>query len=61
MKTSHWTALVVSLTAISGWSAPSESSAAPAPGWTLSGPFIHQNLAVYLIHGKDTNPGKKFL
>jgi hypothetical protein len=60
MKTSHWTALVVSLTAIPGWFALSASPAAPAPGWTISGPFIHQNLAVYLIHGKDIHPGKKF-
>jgi hypothetical protein len=29
--------------------------------WALSGPFTHQNMAVYLIHGKDHLPGKKFL
>jgi hypothetical protein len=61
MKTSHWTAFVVSLAAIPGWFGLPESPAAPVPGWTLSGPFIHQNLAVYLIHGKDVHPGKKFL
>jgi hypothetical protein len=59
MKTGHWTALVGSLISISGCYALSQ--AAPAPGWTLSGPFIHQNLAIYFIHGKDSYPGKKFL
>jgi hypothetical protein len=34
---------------------------APNPGWKLSGPFTHQNLAVYLIHGREVHPGKKFL
>ena len=61
MKTGHWTALVMSFTAIAGSLSLSQSAAAPAPGWTLSGPFVHQNLAVYLIHGKDIHPGKKFL
>jgi hypothetical protein len=54
-------ALVTSLAVMAGWLAGSESPAAPAPGWTFSGPFIHQNLAIYLIHGKDAHPGKKFL
>jgi hypothetical protein len=27
----------------------------------VSGPFTHQNLAVYLLHGKELLPGKKFL
>lgn len=33
----------------------------PTPGLTVSGPFTHQNLAVYLLHGKETIPGKKIL
>ena len=61
MKTGHWAALVVGLAALGGRLAPSGPAAAPAPGWALSGPFIHQNLAVYLIHGRDVHPGTKFL
>lgn len=60
MKTGHWTALVVGLAAVPGWFAPVQA-AAPTAEWTVSGPFIHQNLAVYLLHGKDTYSGKKFL
>ena len=61
MKTGHWAALVVGLAALCGRLAPSGPAAAPAPRWALSGPFIHQNLAVYLIHGRDVHPGTKFL
>jgi ARG/rhodanese/phosphatase superfamily protein len=28
---------------------------------TFSGPYNHENLTIFLIHGKDTLPGKKFL
>jgi hypothetical protein len=57
MKTGHRVALVLVLAAIS---AP-PASAEPPADWTLSAPFTHKNLAVYLIHGKDAHPGKKFL
>lgn len=60
MKSAQGMALAVSLAAIAGWFTPLHA-AAHAPEWTLSGPFVHQNLAVYLIHGKDVYPGKKFL
>jgi hypothetical protein len=60
MKTGRWTAVVVGLAVLAGWLTPPVSSA-PVPVWTLSGPFIYHNLAVYLIHGKDIHPGKKFL
>jgi hypothetical protein len=29
--------------------------------YRLSGPHVHANLAVYLIHGRDTLPGKSYL
>lgn len=61
MKTGHGMAFVVIGTALAGWIASPDSSAAPAPGWALSKPFIYQNLAVYLVQGKDRHPGKKFL
>lgn len=31
------------------------------PDYRLSGPFVHDNLAIYLIHGVDQFAGKKFL
>lgn len=60
MKTGHGTALLGSLMAISAWLTPTPA-AEPTLGETLSGPFIHQNLTIYLIHGKDIYLGKKFL
>ena len=32
-----------------------------AGGHTISGPYVHGNLAVYLIHGGDKLPGVTFL
>src|SRR5215472_4615365 len=32
-----------------------------APKYVLSGPFTHQNLTVFLIHGPDRLKSKKFL
>jgi hypothetical protein len=29
--------------------------------YKISGPYTHENLTVFLVHGKDTLPGKKFL
>jgi hypothetical protein len=60
MKTAHALALAASLLAISAEFVSSQA-AAPDPEWTLSGPFIYQNLAIYLIHGKNTHPDKKLL
>jgi hypothetical protein len=34
---------------------------AAAPEIKLSGPYSYENLTVFLIHGKDALPGKKFL
>src|SRR5580704_11768821 len=34
---------------------------ASTPEIKLSGPYTHENLTVFLIHGKDALPGKKFL
>src|SRR5437764_729404 len=59
MKTRHWLALVLGLLAAL---TPAVEAAPPgeAPAeWTISGPFTHQNLAVFLIHGKEVIPGKK--
>ena len=30
-------------------------------GYTISGPYEHKNLSLYLVHGKDKLPGKKFI
>jgi hypothetical protein len=34
---------------------------APAADYALSGPFTHDNLTIFLIHGKDTLSGKPLL
>jgi hypothetical protein len=34
---------------------------APTREIKLSGPYSHENLTIFLIHGKDALPGKKFL
>jgi hypothetical protein len=41
-------------------SAPDADPAA-TPEIKLSGPYSHENLTIFLIHGKDALPGKKFL
>ena len=33
----------------------------PASEYRISGPYSHANLAVFLIHGKETLEGKEFL
>jgi len=30
-------------------------------GYTISGPYTYENLSIFLVHGKDTLPGKNFL
>src|SRR5262245_50308170 len=59
MKPAHSVALFLAALLIS--SARAEPPGAPGADWTVSEPFTHQNLAVYLIRGKDVIPGKKFL
>src|SRR5690606_9494854 len=29
--------------------------------YTLSGPYVHENLAIYLVHGRGALPGKQYL
>jgi hypothetical protein len=38
-----------------------ESQTAPVPDYNFTGPFTHANLTVFLIHGKNTLPGKSYL
>jgi len=45
--------------ALSGPAAGAEP--AKAPEFTFSGPYTYQNLTIFLVHGKDSLPGKKFL
>ncbi len=53
------------LAAVIGTTTPAhqQSNAATAPeakaaAYTLSGPYSHKNLTIFLIHGKDQTPGK---
>jgi hypothetical protein len=61
MKSSRSITLVLGLTAVIAPLAVAGPPEASPPGWTVSGPFTHQNLAIYLIHGKAVLPGAKFL
>jgi hypothetical protein len=38
-----------------------EPATDPAATYRLSGPYAHGNLAIFLVHGKDTLAGKSFL
>lgn len=41
---------------------PAQTRETPkAEGYKISGPYTHENLTIFLIHGKDTISGKKFL
>src|SRR5215213_3255925 len=41
---------------------PAQKSEPPqSDGYRISGPYTHENLSVFLVHGKDTLPGKNFL
>src|SRR5262249_53539788 len=33
----------------------------PAPDYKISGPYTHDNLTIFLLHGKDTLTGKNIL
>ena len=61
MKSGLCVALVLGLVAMVARPAGAEPPGAAPADWSVSEPFTHQNLAVYLIHGKDVLPGKKFL
>src|SRR5690349_8262158 len=37
-----------------------DNKSVPA-GYSISGPYTHKNLTVFLVHGKDLLPGKNFL
>jgi hypothetical protein len=55
---------VLALTVTAGLglaAAPMPPTKAPEPAYRLSGPFTHENLTIFLLHGDDQVKGKKFL
>jgi hypothetical protein len=61
MKTGHWTVVVLGLAlVVATASAAGPPDRSPAD-WTITGPFTHRNLAVYLIRGKEVLAAKKIL
>ncbi len=42
-------------------SAPEESAGAQDEPFTVSGPHVHKNLSVFLLHGKGENDGKEYV
>jgi len=61
MRLRHCTAYALGLLAAMAFGASAQAPAKPGSEYTISGPFTHQNLAIYLLHGKDTISGKKLL
>jgi hypothetical protein len=47
--------------AASNPAAPGSTPAEAAPNYRLSGPYTHENLTIYLIHGEDKVKDKNFL
>jgi hypothetical protein len=41
--------------------APTKAAPPAAPSYKMSGPYAHENLTIYLIHGDDQLKGKTFL
>src|SRR5688572_28640197 len=40
---------------------PAQTDGPQAGDYKISGPYSHENLTIFLVHGKDTLGGKKFL
>ena len=40
---------------------PTQDEKTQAGNYKISGPYVYENLSIFLIHGKDTIKGKKFL
>lgn len=40
---------------------PAQKDETQAGDYKISGPYTHENLTIFLVHGKDTINGKKFL
>jgi hypothetical protein len=47
---------------LTGWSAAGqETDKPPPPERKISGPYTHENLAIFFIHGEDALKGRKFM
>lgn len=53
--------MVLLLGAESKQASPDKAKPKAAPAYKLSGPYVHDNLTLYLIHGEDLLKGKKLL
>lgn len=54
--------LALALAAVLAWTgAVTAAEPAQADEFTFSGPFTHQNLTIFLVHGKDNRAGRKLL
>ncbi len=61
MKTSLVASLALGLILVLGPAVSAQTSRSDTSEWKVSEPTTCQNLAIFLIHGKDVLPGKKFL
>ena len=53
--------ILVARSANSQKAQPQPQPATPNSNYTLSGPYTHKNLTIFLVHGKELMPGKNFL
>ncbi|OAI53332.1 hypothetical protein AYO44_16085 [Planctomycetaceae bacterium SCGC AG-212-F19] len=51
----------LAFTGVAAAAEPAKAEPAKPEAFTFSGPYTYQNLTIFLVHGKDSLPGKKFL
>lgn len=64
MRRKIWLMVLLIVAALAGGSTrldAQEVTTVQAGEYTISGPYSHNNLTVYLIHGKESAPGVRFL
>jgi hypothetical protein len=53
--------IVLAITRVQGNVSPAPTDETQAGSYKISGPYTYENLSIFLVHGKDTLQGKKFL
>jgi hypothetical protein len=53
--------IVLAITRVQGNVSPAPTDETQAGSYKISGPYTYENLSIFLVHGKDTLSGKKFL
>jgi hypothetical protein len=53
--------MVLAITTVQAYFSPAPKDETQAGSYKISGPYTYENLSIFLVHGKDTLSGKKFL